>query len=281
MRGVRRLARSAAAVLVVAAGLAACAGDDGDGDDSRSPSFLYVQQAEQATFQPAGGDVPDSYTLMLQNVAPRTVYFSDRPDRVSGSLATEAFVRLETLFSPDDPPNAAVVISEPQGEDEDVVIVELREPRYEQETRTFSYEALVIDEVSEGLRNWEQRQDQSLPARVGHLSLYIDSTVTTDCPGQVSWDNGTVVVTVTDDKTGQPLPGAEVQLFGTSDPDVPDYSGTTDGSGQLRLSVIPSDALIQDYYRTVITIEGYVTLQENVTVCPDQTVKVTADLDPE
>ena len=95
----------------------------------------------------------------------------------------------------------------------------------------------------------------------------------------MSWDNGTVVVTATDDSTSQPLPGAEVQVYGTSDrTDAADYSGTTDASGKLTLSVLPSDALTQDFWTIIITHEGYTTLQENITVCPDQTVQVAADL---
>jgi len=279
----RRLTGALTALVVLAAVLGACGDDDSDSTDSdgtdASPSLLYVQQAEQGTFAPATGSDPQSYTLTLQDVAPRTVFFSDRPDRVTGAIPNEDFVRLETLFTPDDLPNAAIVVSEPPSDDQDVAIVELSAPSYDAATGTVSYTAVVVDEVSEGLSNWEQDQDPSLPESLGPLSLFIDSSTTTDCPGQVSWDNGTVVVTATDDSTSQPLPGAEVQVYGTSDrTDAADYSGTTDASGKLTLSVLPSDALTQDFWTIIITHEGYTTLQENITVCPDQTVQVAADL---
>ena len=122
-------------VILLAATLAACGGDDDDSDGTdASPSLLYVQQAEQGTFQPANGEDPQSYTLTLQDVAPRTVFFSDRPDRVTGAIPNEDFARLETLFAPDDLPNAAIVVSEPPSEDQDVAIVELSAPRYDAAT---------------------------------------------------------------------------------------------------------------------------------------------------
>ena len=245
--------------------------------EAQPPSLLYLQEAQSGTFEQTG---EGESTLTLESVSPRTFYFSDRPDRVAGSLGTSDFARLETLFDPDDQPNAAIVLSDAQGTDEDVVVVTLANPRYDASTQTFTYDTTIVDEVTKGLAGWESDRDDSLPPSFGHVSLYIDSSDDTDCPGQVSWDNGTVVVTATDDSTRQPLPGVEVQLFGASGETDPDYSGTTDAEGKLTLSVIPTDAYVQDYFRTTMTIDGYVTLQENITVCPDQTVQVTADLDP-
>ena len=235
-----------------------------------------MQQATRGTFAPAEGD---TFTLTLQDVAPRAVYFSDRPDRVAGSLGNETLAGLEVLFDPDDPPNAALVISAPASEDENVVILSLANPRFDQEANHFTYDATMVDEVSEGLHVWDEHHDASVPGEFGHVTLFIDSTVTT-CPGQVNWDNGTVNVTVTDADDGQPLEGAQVQLYGTGTT-TPDYSGTTDATGSISLSVIPSNALVQDYWRTTVEQPGYVTLQQDVTVCPDQVVDVTADLDPE
>jgi hypothetical protein len=241
-------------------------------------SLLYVQTAERGTV--AGAD-SGTLSVTLESVAPRTIFFSDRPDRIAGSMDTGAFASLDTLFAPDDPPNAAIVISNAEDADEDVLIVTLANPRFDAATGTFTYDATAIDDLTEGLRGWEQDRDGSLPPSFGHVVLFVDSTAVTECPGQVSWDNGTVVVTVTDDETRAPIPGAEVQLFGTSDATTPDYSGTTDSTGKVSISAIPSNALIQDYWRTVISAPGHVTLQENVTVCPDQTVDVTADLTPQ
>ena len=154
----RRLTGALTALVVLAAVLGACGDDDSDSTDSdgtdASPSLLYVQQAEQGTFAPATGSDPQSYTLTLQDVAPRTVFFSDRPDRVTGAIPNEDFVRLETLFTPDDLPNAAIVVSEPPSDDQDVAIVELSAPSYDAATGTVSYTAVVVDEVSEGLSNW-------------------------------------------------------------------------------------------------------------------------------
>ena len=62
---------------------------------------MFVQIARNVT--------SDQTTLTLQDVAPSTLYFSDRPERVVGHMTTEQFVEQWTegpnsFF--EDPPNA-------------------------------------------------------------------------------------------------------------------------------------------------------------------------------
>ena len=53
----------------------------------------------------------------------QTLYFSDRPDRIVGTSPTSQF--LQALgFTPDDPPNAALVLENASGET-DIAVVEL------------------------------------------------------------------------------------------------------------------------------------------------------------
>ncbi|WP_419913289.1 hypothetical protein [Hoeflea sp.] len=70
-----------------------------------APSYEYVQQASSMQF--------DGTTMTLQGVAPSTVFFSDRPNRLTGLVSSGQFVELWN--SPDgpfasDPPNAAVSV---------------------------------------------------------------------------------------------------------------------------------------------------------------------------
>ncbi|MEX3008045.1 hypothetical protein [Hoeflea sp. TYP-13] len=70
-----------------------------------TPAYEYVQQASSMQY--------DGTTLTLQGVAPSTIFFSDRPYRLTGQVATGMFADLWN--SPDgpfasDPPNAAISV---------------------------------------------------------------------------------------------------------------------------------------------------------------------------
>ncbi len=51
----------------------------------KSPTFLFVQSAKEGSF--------DGKTLALKDTAPHTVYFSDRPYRIVGSLQSNKFAQ--------------------------------------------------------------------------------------------------------------------------------------------------------------------------------------------
>ncbi len=157
-------------VLAVAAGLAFFALNS-----ANSPSFLFLQQAQSGTFELANNGNPDEYMLTLENVWPETTYFSDRPQRISGTMSNEEFLGLDGMFSIDNPPNAAVVLSDASSE-EDVILVELMNPQYDPAAGRLIYTVkLFNDEVSAGLKNWRARKDQSLPNSFSHVTLFIDS----------------------------------------------------------------------------------------------------------
>lgn len=100
-------------------------------------------------------------TLTLHGLAPSTLYFSDRPERVIGCLTNRQFVHLwtrgENSFY-DDPPNAVLAFAD-EGEErlEDVVLV-LFDPRLDRDVLTYTVQVL----------EW------SLPTRSGPCTLYID-----------------------------------------------------------------------------------------------------------
>src|SRR4249920_3946821 len=73
-------------------------------------------QAEQSMFvQTAQGTTSKDGTLTLTGVTPSTLYFSDRPQRIVGHMATSDFVELwgegENSFEAD-PPNAVLAFLE-------------------------------------------------------------------------------------------------------------------------------------------------------------------------
>jgi hypothetical protein len=158
----------------------------------QEPMFLFVQTAASGTFQanPAvGTPVVDGtptpgggadYLLTLENHHGGTIYFSDRPYRIVGDAPTQQF--LDGLgFSPENPPNAALVTYTEDGTQE-VVVVELMEPSYDEASGTLTYGVIVLEEYQgEGLQHVAaQQQDAELPGSFGHVSLFID-----DCPDYV------------------------------------------------------------------------------------------------
>jgi len=113
---------------------------------------LYVQTAHGVTY--------DNGKLTLKTVAPSTLFFSDRPDRVTGHVSSEEFVQTwgdgEDSFA-SNPPNAALSIFG-DGEEIHDVVVELYEPVLAAGDLTYRVDVL----------------DGELPASGGPSSLFID-----------------------------------------------------------------------------------------------------------
>jgi hypothetical protein len=150
-------------------------------DDTAYPMFLYVQLAEGGAWTQSDDD-PEIYELALYGIASQTAYFSDRPERIVGTMETVNF--LEMLgFTPVNPPNAAAVVRTPEGE-RDVLVIELFDPVY---SRTFgedaeaslTYRARVLDAYhGDDLESWyDEQDDPELPSQFDQVSLFID-----DCP---------------------------------------------------------------------------------------------------
>jgi hypothetical protein len=124
--------------------------------------MIEALETEQSMFvQTAQGATTDGNTLTLQGVTASTLYFSDRPQRIVGHMATADFVDLwdegENSFM-EDPPNAVLAFLEP-GDDvpEDAVVV-IREPRLDDAQLSYKIETLKGE----------------IPAQAGPLTLFID-----------------------------------------------------------------------------------------------------------
>lgn len=110
-------------LLVAAATGAAVAFAAPAENPEKKVQMLFVQSAKGASL--------DGDKLTLKGVSPTTVYFSDRPNRVAGHLATPEMIPLwsegKNSFTKD-PPNATLSVF---GKDGSVanVVVELRNPK--------------------------------------------------------------------------------------------------------------------------------------------------------
>jgi hypothetical protein len=115
---------------------------------------------EEMFVQLAGGVSSDKDTLLLDRIAPSTLYFSDRPERVVGHMTTEQFVA-EWAEGPDsfqsDPPNAVLSFADASGTLEDAVVV-LRSPSLDGGVLRYRIEVL----------------DGAVPQSAGPCTLFID-----------------------------------------------------------------------------------------------------------
>jgi hypothetical protein len=150
--------------------------------------FLFVQSATSGTFSPnrdAGTPTVDStpapgggadYLLTLEGHTGSTVYFSDRPERIFGEAPTRRF--LDGLgFDISDPPNAALVTNDADG-NEDILVVELIDPGYDADAGTITYGVNILSDYEGGLDFAARRQqNEDLAPTFGAASLFID-----DCP---------------------------------------------------------------------------------------------------
>lgn len=114
---------------------------------------LFVQVARNMT--------KDGDRVTFHGLAPATLYFSDRPERVVGHLSAKQFVdewgEGENSFA-DDPPNAVIAFLDTNDETPEDAIVVLKNPRLEGDKLTYTVQIL----------------EGSLPDKAESCSVFID-----------------------------------------------------------------------------------------------------------
>jgi len=143
--------------------------------ESVPASFLFVQTAHSGTLLPQD----DKLVLTLNGVSPTTVFFSDRPNRITGHESTQEFVDNWSDGSHSfaiDPPNAAMdILSGNDNDSQDILIIELMNPMYDADAKTLQYEVIVLEEPSSGISHYGDEMDGSIPESFGEIALFIDS----------------------------------------------------------------------------------------------------------
>lgn len=141
---------------------------------------LFVQNFTSGSLVADGADGADGFTLALEDGSGQTVYFSDRPERLVGTLTDAQFLD-GRAFDPADPPNAAIVSRSAGGED--ILVVEPTNPALDATSGAVSYTARPLDGQPEGteLASLAARQaDGTLAALAtleetfGPVTLFID-----------------------------------------------------------------------------------------------------------
>ncbi len=113
------------------------------GKPSEGMDVLFVQNAAKVSLKDG--------KLVLSNVEPSTVCFTDRPARLAGYMPTEAFIPLwkngkDSFLK--NPPNANLSVFK-DGEVSDFVVV-LSNPTYDGDTMTYDVKVLEGDPAIEG-----------------------------------------------------------------------------------------------------------------------------------
>ena len=118
-------------------------------DAEHGPEMLFVQSFQSGSIVPSD-DVAGRYTVTLDHGLGETIYFSDRPERIVGSTPAAAF--LDGLgFSDDNPPNAAILTHNQEGEST-LAVVELFDPVYDAATNSVTYDLQILD-------HWQDASD--------------------------------------------------------------------------------------------------------------------------
>jgi hypothetical protein len=135
------------------------------GTNIESPQFLAIQHAQSGTISDINST---SYTLQLNDLADKTILFSDRPNRIVVTETTRAFVGNWTSGEDSfqvDPPNAALVLTDDQ--EDDVFEIELFNPIYDEDENAIMYDFRVLANTT---------SPPDLPPNLGKSVLIIDSS---------------------------------------------------------------------------------------------------------
>ena len=129
-------------------------------DKESQDQSAQSDEFEALYVQTAAGMAYDNGRLTLNGIAPTTLYFSDRPNRITGHITTEEFLDIwgdgDDSFA-DDPPNA--VLSTFSDDEVNDVVVVLQDPALDGDQ--FSYQVEILD--------------GEMPAIGGGSSLFIDT----------------------------------------------------------------------------------------------------------
>jgi hypothetical protein len=200
------------AIAAIASGIAAAAvGSSTNAQDatpvaeseSDNQEFLFVQMADTGAWIPSP-DEDDVFLLTLAGTGNQTMFFSDRPQRILGTVPTERLFDVLS-FTPENAPNAAIVTHDETGA-RDVLVVELFDPILTQSlgddpSTTVTYKARMLNsDAASNLQEWQfAQQDDQLDPTFTDVSLYIEDCV------QLIWCNR-------DYHSWGPVPGGPISL---------------------------------------------------------------------
>jgi len=154
--------------VIAAFMLAACTSEEATEtaateEDNNTVEYLFVQNGDSFEI--------DGTTLTLIDVDSRTLYFSDRPERIAGYMNLDELLRIggegENSFAVN-PPNATFAVFD--GDDVLESVIVLRNPRLVDDDLSFDFDIVQGDP----------------PDRGGHCVLFIDTIGRPATPASVA-----------------------------------------------------------------------------------------------
>jgi len=153
-------------------GCVGCDSSSANVTENQKETFIFIQEGSSGNFV---NDSSGNYTLTMNNVVPYTMFFADRPGRDAGFAPMDKFLK-GFNFGINNPPNAAIILPD-ENDTSDMMVVELTNPKYNNTSRTLTYNARQLKEYS-FKSGWFQDQmskvDASIPERFGRVILVID-----------------------------------------------------------------------------------------------------------
>lgn len=148
----------------------------------KDADLLFALASESGTFEKSKDRPKGTFQLKLRDLAAATLWFTDRPERDSGTIPTPRFfAQWERLGFDDDPPNA--VVSLVGGADRaDTVALELRHPRLSKSGTRLRLTVKLLDDTSPGLAHLADDLDGQLQRRFEDATLFIDDASTSYAP---------------------------------------------------------------------------------------------------
>jgi len=155
------LASSTAGAAALA--LRNAAAQPGTPEAAEEIELLFVQAAGSGTL----AESDRGYTLSFRHDAGQTIYFSDRPERLTGLLPTAELVS-QWPFESESPPNAALAISNAEDDSATVLIGVLSSPNWDAASATLSYGFWMLsDDIPAG-------SPTPVPSSFAAATLFID-----------------------------------------------------------------------------------------------------------
>ena len=132
--------------------------------------FLFIQHAQSGSVSEVNATTS---TLELSDVTNKTILFSDRPDRIVGSVSTTDFVGYWTMGEDSfaaDPPNAVLILDDEE-QRQDIAVIELFNPEYDSEANTLRYDITAENATA---TTTTTSSSINLPSEFGQSTLVID-----------------------------------------------------------------------------------------------------------
>jgi hypothetical protein len=145
---------------------------------TKTASLLFAVDAGAGTFTPRPGETK-VFELTLTGIAPRTVWFTNRPARQADSVPTADALTMIGFGPGDSPPNAVVDVKDADSAN-DAIAVKLEDPAYDAVSATLTLTATALDKPRGKSRvaGFGPRLDTKIPSAFGEASLFIDDADT-------------------------------------------------------------------------------------------------------